>query len=115
MPTLSIRKVSEEQLAKMRKLAKDRGIPYNSVEELLRREISKLTQSVNSNLPITLYMTPALPYNYVAVKSEDGSHWLISSTVFGPQAWANSRRYKGNYELERLPDYMARLYLPEAP
>ncbi|MBI9113279.1 hypothetical protein [Maridesulfovibrio ferrireducens] len=111
MPTLSIRKVPADQLEKLKSLAKERGVPYNSVEELLRIEIAKLAGQ-SSDLPLKLYMTPALPLHYIAEK-EDGSRWLILSTSFGPQSWSNATEYKGNYTLERLPDYMAKLFLPD--
>ena len=113
MPTLSIRKVPQDQIDKLKKIAKERGVRYNSVEELLRQEIAQLTQAEveGANLPITLYHTPALPLHYVAVK-DDGSKWIILATVVGPKAWENASTYKGNYELEKLPDYITRMYLP---
>ena len=115
MPTITIRNIDDTTVKALKALAKERGIPYNSVEELLRREISRMTQAgdvTGSDLPITLYMTPALPAHYVAER-EDGSRWIISSTTTGKQAWTVASEYKGNYTLERLPDYMAKLYLPE--
>lgn len=113
MPTITVRNVPEPHRKELKRLAKKRGIPHNSVEQLLRDEIARLVgQDVPTALPITLYMTPALPKHYVAER-EDGSRWLILSTTTGKQAWASASEYKGNYDLERLPDYMAKLYLPE--
>lgn len=115
MPTITIRNIDDPTVKALKALAKERGIPYNSVEELLRREIATLTQTEDasgSDLPITLYMTSALPRHYVAER-EDGSRWLIPSTTTGRQAWGAAREYKGKYDLERLPDYMAKLYMPE--
>jgi hypothetical protein len=42
----------------------------------------------------------------------DGSRWIILSTAFGEQAWTAAREYKGNHALERVPDYIAKMYLP---
>lgn len=111
--TITIRNVPTARRDALKALAKERGIKNNSVEELLRREIARLVgQDDPTSLPITLYMTPALPAHYIAER-EDGSRWLVLSTTTGPQAWASASEYKGNYDLERLPDYMAKLYLPE--
>ncbi|MBI9080241.1 MAG: hypothetical protein JEY79_10950 [Pseudodesulfovibrio sp.] len=115
MPTITIRNIDDKTVKALKSLAKDRGIPYNSVEELLRREIAHMTRAENvsgTDLPITLYMTPALPRHYVAER-EDGSRWIILATTTGKQSWASASEYKGNYDLERLPDYMAKMYLPE--
>jgi hypothetical protein len=113
MPTITIRNIDESIIRELKAIAKDKDIPYNSVEELLRREIGRMVRSVDpTSLPVRLYMTPALPAHYIAER-EDGSRWIILSTAVGKQAWAAAREYKGNHTLERLPDYMAKLYLPE--
>jgi hypothetical protein len=111
MPTITIRNIDERTVKALKRLARERGIPYNSVEELLRREIDSMTQQ-RATLPIKLYMAPELPRHYVA--ELDGSRWIIPSTTTGRQAWASAKEYKGKYELELLPDYMAKLYMPEA-
>lgn len=115
MPTITIRNIDDKTVRALKALAKERGIPYNSVEELLRREIAHMTKAEDvsdRDLPIILYMTPALPYHYVAER-EDGSRWIVLATTTGKQAWAHASEYKGNYTLERLPDYIAKMYLPE--
>jgi hypothetical protein len=112
MPTITIRNIDERTVKALKRLAREQGIPYNSVEELLRREIDSLTQQ-RATLPIKLYMAQELPRHYVAER-EDGSRWHIPSTTTARQAWASAREYRGKYELERLPDYMAKLYMPEA-
>lgn len=43
MPTITIRNIDDKTVRALKALAKDRDIPYNSVEEMLRREIDKLT------------------------------------------------------------------------
>jgi hypothetical protein len=112
MPTITIRNIDESTIRALKSIAKDKDIPYNSVEELLRREIGRLVRSADpTSLPITLYMTPALPAHYVAERA-DGSRWVILSTAFGAQAWASAREYKGKHTLEQVPDYIAKLYLP---
>lgn len=116
MPTITIRNIDDKTVKALKALAKERGIPYNSVEELLRREIDRLTHMdtpSGNDLPITLYMTPALPMHYVAER-QDGTRWIILASVTGKRAWASASKYKGNYDLERVPDYIAKMYLPEA-
>ncbi len=111
--TITIRNVPVSYQRALKRLAQKRALKHSSVEELLRREIAKLVSAkASTTLPIKLYMTPALPRHYVAER-DDGSKWIILATAFGQQAWADAREFKGNYTLERLPEYMAKLYLPE--
>jgi hypothetical protein len=113
MPTITIRNIDESAIRALKALAKGKDIPYNSMEELLRREIDRMVRvSDPTSLPIRLYMTPALPAHYIAER-EDGSRWIILATAFGEQAWAGAREYKGNHPLEQVPDYVAKLYLPD--
>ena len=111
--TITIRNVPTAHRDALKALAKERGIKGNSVEELLRREIARIIgHDEPATLPLTLYMTKALPAPYVAER-EDGCRWLILATTTGKQAWASASEYKGNYTLERVPDYIAKMYLPE--
>lgn len=57
-----------------------------------------------------LYSNPTLPVHWV-VKDRENSWWIVPAYLNG---WRDKRPYKGNYSLERAPEYsLAILRLPE--
>jgi len=66
-------------------------------------------------MPITLYVTDALPMHYVAV-DEDGSQWLIPCSPMGSEVWLHAKPYRGNYELRRVaPQIIEQFYQRPEP
>lgn len=60
---------------------------------------------------LKLYWTPALPAHYVA-EEESGAKWLIPVDPIGPEPWERRTEYRGNYTLQRVPDYVEKFYQP---
>ena len=102
----TIKEIREDSVAAIKAQAAAAGL---KIGEFLDMRFAPADQA-GCALPIKLFMTPALPAHYVAER-EDGTRWIILSTAFGREAWASAREYKGNHILERLPDYMAKLYI----
>lgn len=112
MPILQIRSIPDDVLKKLKILARQRGVPRNSVQEMLRQEIIFLAETnMAEPPPILLYGSSALAAHFVAEKV-NGSRWLLPSNCPGEAAWEKVTLFEGTYPLHRLPDFMAKLFLP---
>lgn len=61
-----------------------------------------------------LYYARSLPRHYVYV-DRDGKLWLTPVSPIEPIRLERLSAYRGNYTLQRVPDYIARFYCPAQP
>jgi len=58
---------------------------------------------------LRLFWSNTLTLHYVAEEA-DGNRWLIPITPMSPASWAQRKPYRGNYTLQRCPEYVERFY-----